>query len=396
MMNSYLIESLAPLVFRFGKPFGSQSSAQDVIFPLPSAGAGLVRATAIAQKKVDFDKNRCGIDDPDYQKVLGIKGQGIYLARVNQNSIDILVPKPANALYVEDKEQKGKIDLVRLAPADIEPDCGSDLPNGLRYVQTVDNNGKPITIKGKPKSGVNYWHIDDLIKWQNNEPLTYDDIKNNGLVSIPTDIRTHVAIDDDTGSSQEGMLFQTASFDLSYQQKDKEKDKGFDEHRLGFVILSEQALDDDMVTFGGERRLSYFKSIKNDVDFIKPSQSLLDNINQAGGFSLTFLTPCVFAKGYLPNWIDENTMTGKLPDSTVNVQLQAVAVERFLAVSGWDSLLWQPKATRKAVPTGSVYWFKFTDKLDMPTLERLCQSLADDRYDQNDGFGMALITPFSF
>lgn len=391
MMNSYLIESLAPLVFRSGKPFGSQSSAQDVIFPLPSAGAGLVRATAIAQQKVDFDKNRCGIDDPDYQKVLGIKGQGIYLARVNQNSIDILVPKPANALYVEDKEQKGKIDLVRLAPADIEPDCGSDLPKGLQYVQTVDINGKPITIKGKPKSGVNYWHIDDLIKWQNNKPLTYDDIKNNGLVSIPTDIRTHVAIDDMTDSSEDGKLFQTASFDLSYQKKDK----AFDEHRLGFVMLSEQALDDDMVTFGGERRLSYFKSIKQSIDFIKPNQALLDNINQAGGFSLTFLTSCVFAKGYLPNWIDENTMTGKLPDSAVNVQLQAVAVERFQAVSGWDSLLWQPKATRKAVPAGSVYWFKCSDKLDMPTLERLCQSLADDSYDQNDGFGMALIAPFT-
>ena len=391
MMNSYLIESLAPLVFRSGKPFGSQSSAQDVIFPLPSAGAGLVRATAIAQQKVDFDKNRCGIDDPDYQKVLGIKGQGIYLARVNQNSIDILVPKPANALYVEDKEQKGKIDLVRLAPAGIEPDCGSDLPKGLQYVQTVDINGKPITIKGKPKSGVNYWHIDDLIKWQNNKPLTYDDIKNNGLVSIPTDIRTHVAIDDMTDSSEDGKLFQTASFDLSYQKKDK----AFDEHRLGFVMLSEQALDDDMVTFGGERRLSYFKSIKQSIDFIKPNQALLDNINQAGGFSLTFLTSCVFAKGYLPNWIDENTMTGKLPDSAVNVQLQAVAVERFQAVSGWDSLLWQPKATRKAVPAGSVYWFKCSDKLDMPTLERLCQSLADDSYDQNDGFGMALIAPFT-
>lgn len=391
MMNSYLIESLAPLVFRSGKPFGSQSSAQDVIFPLPSAGAGLVRATAIAQNKVDFDKNRCGIDDPDYQKVLSIKSQGIYLARVNQNGIDILVSKPANALYVEDKEQKGKINLVRLAPADIESDCGSDLPNGLQYVQTIDKDGKVMTIKGKPKSGINYWHIDDLIKWQNHEPLTYDDIECNGLISIPTDIRTHVSIDDRTDSSEDGKLFQTASFDLSYQQKDKV----FDEHRLGFVILSEQVLDDDMVTFGGERRLSYLKSINNDVDFIKPNQALLDSINQAGGFSLTFLTPCVFAKGYLPQWIDENTMTGKLPDSAVNVQLKAVAVERFQAVSGWDSLLWQPKATRKAVPAGSVYWFGLKDTLDMPTLQRLCQSLTDDGYDQNDGFGMALIAPFA-
>jgi CRISPR-associated protein Cmr3 len=31
--QTYLIESLAPLVFRSGKPFGSVASAQDATFP---------------------------------------------------------------------------------------------------------------------------------------------------------------------------------------------------------------------------------------------------------------------------------------------------------------------------------------------------------------------------
>lgn len=42
-MNSYFLDALAPLVFRSGKPFGSQSDTDDIQFPLPSAAAGLVR-----------------------------------------------------------------------------------------------------------------------------------------------------------------------------------------------------------------------------------------------------------------------------------------------------------------------------------------------------------------
>ena len=42
-MNTYLIEPLAPLVFRSGKPFGSQSAADGANFPLPSSMAGMLR-----------------------------------------------------------------------------------------------------------------------------------------------------------------------------------------------------------------------------------------------------------------------------------------------------------------------------------------------------------------
>lgn len=89
-------------------------------------------------------------------------------------------------------------------------------------------------------------------------------------------------------------------------------------------------------------------------------------------------------------------MEGKLPDSEIKVRLKAAAIDRWQAVSGWDSLLWQPKAIRKAVSAGSVYWFELVDAIDLPTLQRLATPIAEDYYDQNDGFGMALIAPFSF
>ncbi len=390
-MKSYLIESLAPLVFRSGKPFGSKMSAQDMIFPLPSAGAGLIRSLSITQGKIDFKEHRCKLDHPHYHQLLSIKSYGVYLAEYSDDTIiKLLVPKPANSLYVE---QDNQIKLVRLAPKALGDDCGSDLPNHLLYVQTVDKDGNFKEIKGKPKSGVNYWSLDDVLAWQSGKNLSYEDIDKNGVTSIPTDIRTHVAIDDATLSSEDGRLFQTASYDLGYQVKSHHQ--GFDNKRLGFVIFSDQQLEKDLATLGGERRLSNFKETTVSLPTLI-QQADVDKTNKANGFSLTFITPCIFANGYLPSWIDETTMEGKLPDSEIKVRLKAAAIDRWQAVSGWDSLLWQPKAIRKAVSAGSVYWFELVDSIDLPTLQRLAMPIAEDYYDQNDGFGMALIAPFSF
>lgn len=391
-MNSYLIDSLAPLVFRSGKPFGSKMSAQDMIFPLPSAGAGLIRSLAITQGNIDFKEHRCKLDNPHYQQLLSIKSYGVYLAKYCEDGEPTLfVPKPANSLCME--QENGEKILIRLAPKSIGDDCGSDLPDHLLHVQTVDEQGNFKEVKGKPKNDVNYWSLADVLAWQKGDVLTYEQIKTNGVTSIPTDIRTHVAIDDATLSSEDGRLFQTASYDLGYQAKPNHQ--GFNDERLGFVIFSDQALEEDLATLGGERRLSNFKQTK--VSLPKAIQQAdVDNMNQAKGFSLTFITPCIFANGYLPSWIDEASMTGKLPDSDINVRLKAVAIDRWQAVSGWDSLLWQPKAMRKAVSAGSVYWFELVDDIDLPTLQRLSMPLADDRYDQNDGFGMAVIAPFLF
>ena len=394
-MKSYLIQSLAPLVFRSGKTFGSQMSAQDMIFPLPSAGAGLIRSLTITQRKTDFNEQRCALDNPTYQQLLAIKSYGVYLAKYRKASTPIiLTPKPANSLYVEND---GKIELVRLAPQAMDDDCGSDIPDGLLYVQTVDAQGNAQTLKGKPKTGVKFWTLENLQKWQNGENLSYADIQKDGVTNIPTDIRTHVAIDDETLSSEEGRLFQTASYDMDYQAKSAKQihQRGFNDERLGFVVVSEQDLTKDLATFGGERRLSQFLPISETL-FATACQAQVQKINDAKGFSLTFITPCIFASGYLPNWIVESTMAGKLPNSNINVRLKAVAIDRWQAVSGWDSLLWQPKAMRKAVSAGSVYWFELLDDIDLPALQRLQQPLADDVCDQNDGFGMALIASYSF
>lgn len=403
-INNYLIEPLAPLVFRSGKPFGSHASATDVIFPLPSAAAGLIRATSIHQQQELFDEHLTSDHkDHDYQQLLSIKSVGPFLARFDEalQHIDILVPKPADALYFEDKadnnennDTEANIQLIRLAPKALDNDCGSDLPDGLLPVQMEKS------IEGKPKSGVSYWTLEHLKQWQSGVKLDFETLQRDGITHLPVDLRTHVAIDQQSKSSKSGQLFQTASFDLNYPTVENKTIKGksaWQNSRLGFVVQSQQQLSDDTVTFGGERRLSKFLPIQAlDKFYDDSAEGLLDKINTAQGFRLTFLTPCIFANGYLPTWLNQATKKGILPHTQATVSLKACAIDKWQPISGWDSIVWKPKAMRKAVSSGSVYWFTLDSQLSLTELEQLMMCIwSDHPQDKNDGFGSALISPWS-
>lgn len=403
LTTNYLIEPLAPLVFRSGKPFGSQASAADVIFPMPSAAAGLIRATSINQKKADIDEHSVeDVTNQPYQQILAIKSTGPYLARFDESlqHVEILVPKPADALYFEaqtdnadNDEANSKVQLVRLSPKPLDADCGSDLPEGLLPVQME------TAIKGKPKPGVAYWTLEHLKKWQAGHNIDFDTLQNQGITQLPIDLRTHVAIDSKSKATKTGQLFQTASFDFGYTKIEGENTGGrsvWCDHRLGFIIQTEQSLNEDMVTFGGERRLSRFMPINISENFYDDSaEALLKKINDANGFRLTFLTPCIFANGYLPTWLDATTKKGVLPNTDTTVSLKACAIDKWQAVSGWDSILWKPKAMRKAISSGSVYWFSLDRKLSMSDLEQMLYHVwSDNNQDKNDGFGSAIIAPW--
>lgn len=402
-MTNYLIEPLTPLVFRSGKPFGSQASAADVIFPLPSAAAGLIRTTSINQKQVSIDEHAIKeVANQLYQQVLSIKAKGPYLARFDESlqHIEILVPKPADALYFEAKADNNeenstsaKVQLVRLTPKTLDADCGSDLPDGLLPVQMEQ------PIKGKPKPGPTYWTLEHLKKWQAGNNIDMDALQREGVSQLPIDLRTHVAIDSKSKASKTGQLFQTASFDFGYTKTEGENTDGrsiWKDHRLGFVIQTDQRLDEDMVTFGGERRLSKFSPIDRlDSLYDDSLEELLNKLNAAKGFRLTFLTPCIFSNGYLPTWLDATTKKGILPNTATPVCLKACAIDKWQPVSGWDSILWKPKAMRKAVSSGSVYWFSLDSKLDLSDMSQLLHHVwSDDSQDKRDGFGSAIIAPW--
>lgn len=401
-IHYYLIEALAPLVFRSAKPFGAQAYKDDATFPLPSSAAGLIRALKIEQDNIQFDGqtslSRATLSLKQEEALKQISCTGVLLAKLNNNQkVEILIPKPSDALFVKEKKiiqdkETQILKLIRLKPKEFNEkwDCGSDLPEGLMPVQMEQEH------KAKPDSGVKYWSLEHLLAWQKNNEINVEQLQKTGLQNIPVEIRTHVALNDESLVSDDGYLFQTAGLDLGYQ-KSGIQNQVWQDSRLAFVIGADCALESNLATFGGERRLSHFTKIDQKL-FPELAEDTVQSIKKQKGFKVTLLTPSIFKNGYLPEWIDPNTLQGPLLNNEkIKVQLKAVAIERWQPVSGWDLQQWAPKAMRKAVSAGAVYWFEIlSDEVDSSDIESLWfKCISDDEQDQRDGFGLTIIAPWS-
>lgn len=379
-MQYYWIDALSPLVFRSGKPFGAQSDTQDIIFPLPSSAAGLVR-TLWAQQQHDFSGKF------DTTKLKQIATHGIFLAqRDDSGSLKIFAPKPADALYLKNKDTD-TVELIRLSPHALPENGGCDLPHKDLLPVCLPKDEHDKTLKGKPQSGKAFWLLSDWLDWANGKNLSFEDVDKNGVNLPNIDTRTHVAIDRDTLASQDGQLYQTAAYDFANARQPHHQ--GWKDTRLGFVLATPQNLQNDTVRFGGEGRLSRLENVNlAENPFRQPEIS-----SQNRTIKLTLLTPAIFAQGWLPKWLDAKTLEGELPHTQIRVKLRAAALERWLPVSGWDLAEKCPKAMRKAVGAGSVYWLEILENFDEHYLKSLAyQSISDDEQDKKDGFGIVAVS----
>jgi CRISPR-associated protein Cmr3 len=289
--HSYLIEPLAPLVFRSGKPFGPQSGADNALFPLPSSLAGLLR-TVLA----DQQHNGQPFSDTLTTTLRKTATRGPLLARYGANNTEpqLLIAKPADALYVD---ENGETAVVRLSPKKLDDDCGCDLRTDLLPVQMEKEN------LGKPKSGPQYWSMTDFIQWQAGQKMEFETLQGNGLDSLPNEQRTHVAIDSKTFASEDGKLFQTSGLDLGHKQMSRcylattsATHTAWQDQRLGFWAQSEAQLKNDLVTFGGERRLSQLMAWPTTTsDPTHCNIQLAAEVRAAKGIKLTLLSPAIFA-----------------------------------------------------------------------------------------------------
>ncbi|EEZ72117.1 type III-B CRISPR module-associated protein Cmr3 [Neisseria cinerea] len=386
-MNSYFLDALAPLVFRSGKPFGVQSDTDDIQFPLPSTAAGLVRTQFMHQNGWDWESgatgNRAKLSDGRVAELRQIAVQGAFLAKQDvSGNIKVMLPKPANALYLKNKGTN-QIQLVRLAPEAFGGGVSADFPhNGLLPVQVESQN------KGKPQSGAAYWDLEDLLAWQNGKTLSFEDVNKHGVQSLPIEARTHIAINRETLSAKEGILFQTAAYDLSPPAL--KHHQGWEGYHYGFIIRTEADLEDNgIVRFGGEGRLSRLNKIPDGDSIFNHSESTYSN-----GFTLTLITPALFEQGWLPGWLDKESLTGILPHTGLQVRLRATAIDRWQPVSGWDLQKHAPKAMRKAVNSGAVYWFEILGGNPAEIAQAQWQAFSDSRQDCLDGFGIGLVAPW--
>ena len=375
--TAYRIEPLQPVVFRSGRPFGTGATADGANDPLPSAASGLVR-TLHAQ---DAAGGRAQYDPAALQTICQVGPLLVRGADDGAGAVtlaDCWLSRPADALYMDDGA--GGVVVRRLIPERLPDGVGCDMPDGLLpVVQDTD-------AKGKPRSGPPWWSLAQWLQWRCGDVPTWDKDWQEGLPMVVRS--THVALDDGTRAARQGQLYQLESRDLG--------------PRLGggpgwaFLILSNARVADQLATFGGEGRLS---KVQHDPRWERllraPDPALLARAEGARGVVLTLLTPAIFAHGWRPGWLDADGRGAPPECPDVCLALRAAAVDRWVPVSGWDLASGKPKAMRKAVPAGAVYWFDVLQGDVTQALHALWMAaLSDGAEDRAQGFGAALPAPW--
>lgn len=376
---AYLIKPGAPLVVRSGVPFGSGVKADGANFPLPSAIAGLVRTTLGLEQGLDFS------DAQVRKKLLGVRCKGPFAYAIWEGMLQLCLPKPGDCYFMDAPD--GSIQLIGLSPAPLNEDAGCDLPEGLLPVRPL------VATKGKPNSSLSrrLWSWPLFSDWLLGAQPDASPLLAQTCNPPSTVVRTHVAIDSTTHSALPGKLFQTAASSyepglLAHGQTDQVRVVE------GLTFWTDQALCSDSVCLGGERRLSRLSQLGNSHQVLPElPQALLDALVGTARFKLVFLTPGLMKAGALPGPL-ETSWQPLAEHPELKLSVKAVALSRMQAISGWDLANNSPKATRRALPAGSVYWCESAEPLTEEQVRALWFAcLSDGEQDRADGFGV--VTP---
>lgn len=361
------LDPLAPLICRSGRPFDDQAGPDSASFPPPSTVAGCLR-TGWARET----------GKPLGPQLMELAIAGPLLARPDRlGKLCLYAPGPADALYFG---ANAKARCVRAAPADFPDGSGADLPHGLLPVRLTQDEEE------KPGKGPSWWAWDDLLAFRAGRDPSHLQLSENGWSPPPGDRRTHVAIDRETLAARPAQLFQTEGLDLS-------PPRGLEDDALSglrLLVQCAEPLSPGLVHLGGERRLARLEP-RADTAWPEPPKGWFERIQEARGLVATLLTPGLFRAGYRPGWLDDRLQGSPPASPDLGLRLRAAALGRWQPHSGWDLAANRPRAGRKSVPAGAVYWFEILGSPRREDLSALwLASLCDHAQDRRDGFGLAL------
>lgn len=362
------IDALDTLFFRDGKPFerGEETWADGLFPPYPSVIYGALRSAYFSEHPAELGKaNRDG--DP----TRGFRITNFYFVVDNQP----YYPLPLD--LVKNKEAKNKEAPLPLSPKKLEEAVSSCLtpellypPQDDRTVETIEegllaNYEMRNYLAGKIDN-LSYEHLSDYLT---PEPK----------VGIGRDSSTHIY--------KEGMLYRVGMRRLS-GRKEFQKDP----QTLSLVVAftGPGIAKSGFLRLGGEGKAVVYEQTA-EVPLPADNFALKDN-----RFKLLFITPAIFQNGWLPSWLDENTLTGEI--NGLSMKLITAALGKFQSVGGFDMVNKRHKPMQRAVPAGSVYYFEIQDSTDTPEAiqSELIKAfhgkpLSDSDEMCKQGFGLAVL-----
>jgi CRISPR-associated protein Cmr3 len=249
-------------------------------------------------------------------------------------------PVPADALFVRDEAQ-----VRRLRPR--------PLPPGVRTLGRDDDGAREALwlpwlgdATGKPEPAPRWWAEADFAAW-----LCEDEVKKAAAPpALPSRLEIHLALDVNTQTAAESMLFATPRTETL-------EGRPVSEWGLGVRAELPEDWDVNDVPLGADRRPACVSKL--DASLFTPPARLVErwSAQPSLGLRLLVVTPADFDGWLLPRFTArDGEYRGTLPGVTGECLLRAALVPRSVSVSGWDMAAGQPKPLRRLVPAGAVYF----------------------------------------
>lgn len=342
------INAFDTLFFRDGKPFnkGAETWADAIFPPYPATIYGALRSAYFDANPQVFSRLKEKKElNSEADPTTKLKINNIFLKNLN----GFLFQTPRNIL----KKGKKSNDLEILTEFDENP-----LSNHSAY-RILRSSGE----KAKYKES----HLKNCFEdYLNAKYDNIDVLKNPIFISEP---KVGITIDSKTGTSKDEHLYRVN------MMRPREELK---------IIIDFEGLEfDDEIMFklGGEGKFVH-ANLKNENHKIE-----MPKIDSK--FLLYLNTPAIFKKGWIPDWIDEDSLIGEIPDTNLKIKLLSRAIGKPDFIGGFDLAKGKPKPMFKAVPAGSVYFMEIIEG-DSAELEKINQKSISDIYPEQ-GFGIAYI-----
>lgn len=360
--------------FRDGRPFtkGEQSEGYSIFPPFPSTVLGALRTAYIAENGglADFNAGKmksaigtkCSLDDASIQ----IKG--VFLGNSN---LELYYPIPKDLVSKKDANDCKLHTLTVESSADF--DSNSKLSNNLIWnipKEQVEQESSSVLMQSVCREYLS-GYTDNLI---------FE--KTNFVIDEP---KVGIARSRETMTAEEGML---------YRINMKRFDDTPNAPQLGFVVNCGGISfpDNGMVKLGGEGKAFTYCHTTHipdplDEEYRKEIQELIQETQM---FKLYLVTPTIFTQGWLPDWIQSHDLRSE-PSSQISLELITAAVGNYVTIGGWDVANTRPKPAYRAVPAGSVYYFRLRDSTTAEEIFNHFHYKNVSDYSKQEGFGLALV-----
>jgi CRISPR-associated protein Cmr3 len=377
-MPIWLIEPHDSVIARDARPFSATAGARarSLPFVTPSMVAGTMRGRAGSNIHGSFVH-------PNPIDLLQISMRGPLLVELDAHDgiIDWWIPAPSDALLMNDDEHHNNDHFV-LHRMQLLPELRhfSNMP--IHAGQALTPVGLTTIEKRKPTHQA-YWSWQHLFRpWLSHPQLQQTIKKSHVMANLPTDFRTHVAIDDDskTVGDSGGRLFSTQGIVFRRGTLGAVR-------RFAVVVESDVEMQQSVpvMTMGGERRLVSWNLSSDSLPVL--DAGLVNMIVQQQACRVYLLTPGYFTQGWCPDWLLQ-------PRFGVTVQLESATAGRSQVISGWDLLRNQPKPSTRFAPAGSTYFLRFGGEIgNIPQwlASVWMQNISDDPQARRDGYGLAVV-----